>query len=477
MKRKKYGHIISLGYNCEVSFQFFLKYHFVESSLFAWVNAVDCQHMIYALKNLSVLTTKGFKHVPPMYEDIATGISFHPKENHGETEKEEKAELKSRILHLKEKFIKTASDGKKNLYIFKCPPIESSEKEAYKDIVELYNTLKTMVSNEFDLLIILEEKMYPNLVFDIPNIYVRRVNFFTPYYAVTSKPYDKKHFNKIFSEFCPNFKLPKTKHFKFEDTNNKSEKIMHKRQKYDLIFSMGAACSCSSSLRSAELQVASYPFDWLFGSDFCGRADIIANDFKRFIDKKDLEFAFSVRSIRCDAYHNKYNDLTFNHDFEKGKDLSETYDAISEKYSRRINRLLSTIQNANKTLIVYIETPDCIKHASNSEIKKAFEKIQKHFKFKDIDLVYFVNNNKKTVMQEIMISNHITKFEGNYKSKNIDAVSYDVDKRLLKKFLIKRYKLKQPFAKILRRFLIKTVIKIIPSHKIRVNMRKKFHLK
>ena len=57
------------------------------------------------------------------------------------------------------------------------------------------------------------------------------------------------------------------------------------KKKYDLIFSMGAACSCSSALRSAELQVASYPFDWLFGSDFCNRANIVVNDFERFLDK------------------------------------------------------------------------------------------------------------------------------------------------------------------------------------------------
>ena len=127
-----------------------------------------------------------------------------------------------------------------------------------------------------------------------------------------------------------------------------------KKQKYDLIFSMGAACSCSSALRAAELQVSSYPFDWLFGSDFCGRADIVASEFKRFIDKKDLEYVFSVRSTRCDAYHNKHNDLTFNHDFERGMDLSETYPAVREKYDRRIKRLISNVENANRILIVYI---------------------------------------------------------------------------------------------------------------------------
>ena len=39
------------------------------------------------------------------------------------------------------------------------------------------------------------------------------------------------------------------------------------KQHYDFVFSLGQACSCSSSLRAAKLQYASYPFDWLYGSD------------------------------------------------------------------------------------------------------------------------------------------------------------------------------------------------------------------
>lgn len=121
---RKYDHILSLGYNCEVSFQFFLKYHFVESSLFAWVNTETCQNLIHALKHLDLILSQGVREVQPMYLDIATGISFHGKtERDGlETKEEIKNELYSRIPHLRDKFIQTAQDGKKNLYIFKCPP-------------------------------------------------------------------------------------------------------------------------------------------------------------------------------------------------------------------------------------------------------------------------------------------------------------------------------------------------------------------
>ena len=54
---------------------------------------------------------------------------------------------------------------------------------------------------------------------------------------------------------------------------------------YDLIFSLGSACSCTETLRANKLQYYSYPFDWLYGNNFKGRIDIFLNDFQRYIDK------------------------------------------------------------------------------------------------------------------------------------------------------------------------------------------------
>lgn len=219
--KKYYGHIISLGYNCEISFQFFLKYHFVESSLFAWVNNKNCKTLINALNNLDTLTTKGFKKDLPMFIDVATDIAFHSKENRTEPENEIIDEIRNRVLYLKEKFKRTAQDGKKNLYIFKYPPLNFSSQTATHEIISLYETLKSLVQNDFDLLVISEKHNKIIIPNSMNNIFVRYVKFYTPENRVTSKPYDKKHFKKIFSEFCPSFKLTKTKKFKFEATKDK----------------------------------------------------------------------------------------------------------------------------------------------------------------------------------------------------------------------------------------------------------------
>ena len=155
-----------------------------------------------------------------------------------------------------------------------------------------------------------------------------------------------------------------------------------KLRKFDLIFSLGEACSSSETLRRHLLQVESYPFDWLYGSDFIGRCRILVNDFENFIEKEDLEYAHEVRSIKCVAYHNKSNDITFNHDFLKELPLDESYEQVKQKYNRRIARLLKNIENSKDVLVVWLETP-CTNHkvVANQEIIDGFNILKSKFIF------------------------------------------------------------------------------------------------
>ena len=54
-------------------------------------------------------------------------------------------------------------------------------------------------------------------------------------------------------------------------------------EKYDLIFGIGEACSCTQILRKSLLQNCSYPLDWLYGLDFSKRVDILVSEFSDFI--------------------------------------------------------------------------------------------------------------------------------------------------------------------------------------------------
>ena len=226
--QRYYGHIISLGYNCEVSFQFFKKYHFTESSLFAWCACPNINTMINSINNLDKVGAGEFKPVKPMWQCQNTMISFHGKGssrlwNDNPTQEffdNDLKELKSRLAHLRQKFITVGQDGKKNLYIYKCSHNEETlpQETLVPLLYSLYETIGHKCSNPFDLLIVLEKDTLPDIEQKIQNehIFIRRVKFFTHPAHVTSKPYDKRGWGKVFSEFKPDFKLPKRKHYKFE---------------------------------------------------------------------------------------------------------------------------------------------------------------------------------------------------------------------------------------------------------------------
>ena len=249
------------------------------------------------------------------------------------------------------------------------------------------------------------------------------------------------------------------------------------KNKYDLIFSLGEACSCTQALRKSDLQYASYPLDWLFGSNFNGRMDILVSDFNKFIEQSDLQYSYSERSISCDAYLNNKNQITFNHDFPTGVPLEESYPMVAEKYQRRINRLLDNIKNADSVLIVYIETPNNKNHTSDKDIICGWEKIKEKYFNKKIDLLYFMNDTTlppKSVKKENITPN-ITKVTANYKNQAPNVVPYAVDNDVLKSVL-KQYSLKTPLGFKIKQITKKILIKLIPIKSIRKNLRKKYHV-
>lgn len=79
---RHYGHIQSLGYNCEVSFQFFQQYKFVESGLFSWTNNTNISTLTRALKDFDKIGTGEWEAVPPMWKDLNSSVFFsRPRSN------------------------------------------------------------------------------------------------------------------------------------------------------------------------------------------------------------------------------------------------------------------------------------------------------------------------------------------------------------------------------------------------------------
>ena len=210
-------------------------------------------------------------------------------------------------------------------------------------------------------------------------------------------------------------------------------------KKFDLIFSLGEACSCSQILRKCRLQFYSYPFDWLFGSDILTRAKILADDYKGFIDFEDLEdFGQTNKAPAnlCEIYYNKKNNIHFNHDFAYGKTLQETYPKVREKYDRRAERQLKQIEQSNKILFVYVQIPPNREEVSDETLAEVRNVLQKRFPKQEITLLYLYCNydNKNFELKEV--SDEIVKAEYDYDG-YIKELPYEVNRKALLKLFCK----------------------------------------
>lgn len=129
------------------------------------------------------------------------------------------------------------------------------------------------------------------------------------------------------------------------------------RRSYDLVFSLGQDCKCSQSLRKANLQHYSYPFDWLAEGSLSQRAEILANEFVGWFEKEDLEDICIPAVNRFAEVHNivvnKKTAIEYRHDFLENSTIDEKYEEVAEKYKRRAKRLVDSIKKANKVLVVY----------------------------------------------------------------------------------------------------------------------------
>lgn len=231
-------------------------------------------------------------------------------------------------------------------------------------------------------------------------------------------------------------------------------------ENFDLIFSIGEACSCTQILRKCRLQFFSYPFDWLYGSDIITRAKIIANDYNDFIKIEDLEDLNRTNEAKvnlCEIYKNKRNNICFNHDFEYGIPLEKAFPEVENKYKRRISRQLNQIEKSEKILVVCLQTPTATKEISNEELIEVLKILKERFKNKNIKLLHLYCNraNKKPIPQKT--NEYITKICFDYDAYNKDF-PYLVNNQTLQKVFCK-LKITNKFItpkNIIRRYLYLT---------------------
>lgn len=171
------------------------------------------------------------------------------------------------------------------------------------------------------------------------------------------------------------------------------------KTKYDFVFSLGAACSCTQALREAGLQQRSLPFDWIFGSDIVTRSRVLAGGTSEWFRKED--FVYVGQEWGKNVYHNTKTGLTYNHDFPLNRDIEETYAQVENKYARRSDRLLSCIRNSRHVLAVYLDHPTSATMISDEDLLESHRLLNAHFPGVTVNLLYIFNDDSRPYKNRI----------------------------------------------------------------------------
>ena len=234
MRSRRFDHVVTLGYNCELSARFFQNFNFVDSTLFSWAGADYPVEMAYAIEH---------------YQDIFSGEILAPTKDfplflckktkvraHGRAKMQvwtaaeppsrdfidaERAELVSRFEHLKKKTIDYLRDDKSVLAIVKLHPSCCRPENAVSSAMCYVNALRKIGARNMTFLVICEEANAASFTGPHPDFELRTVAEYNPESnAADLKRGDPKGWRLVFDEFRPATMKKKAHKFKFEDDHS-----------------------------------------------------------------------------------------------------------------------------------------------------------------------------------------------------------------------------------------------------------------
>ena len=244
---------------------------------------------------------------------------------------------------------------------------------------------------------------------------------------------------------------------------------------YDIILPLGTYCAASYHLRHNNLQVESYPLDWVIIGNVKIGAEIIANDFKDFFVKERL--------VRKDGesgnhipYVQKPENYSFFHCIDKDLPFDEACAKAKAMFDRRIKRLYENVGKAKNVLFL---------SAHNQPFKEqdaidALDILEKKFPEKNIDLIVVDCKDNYKGVETVRINNHIDliKMEFHtgkdiYSDKQEEFTQILSDRRLGSAWQRMGRKWNNATFKI-KRFVVNTLCCLIPNKKWRKSIRRKF---
>ena len=158
---------------------------------------------------------------------------------------------------------------------------------------------------------------------------------------------------------------------------------------YDMVFSSGFTCGITQALRAANLQFASFPFDWTATPSLQKAARMIATDFAHWMDREDLELVDVRHSgINKRVYRNKRTGFAFVHDFSLFMEPDVAYATESAKYARRIERLGKSLSSARRVLAVNAEWP-ILGPLTQKTLEETKRVLETRYRNAEFDILYF----------------------------------------------------------------------------------------
>ncbi|MFE5324702.1 DUF1796 family putative cysteine peptidase [Paenibacillus sp. NPDC056579] len=123
-----------------------------------------------------------------------------------------------------------------------------------------------------------------------------------------------------------------------------------KKHKFDVIYSIGAACQTTHQLQENGLRDTSGPFDWFVLNSASKLTKILENEFRDFMLLENLE----IVGEHDDKYHirDKIYDCESVHDFPINETISDTYSIFTQTLKRRINRFIDRVTTGTDILLV-----------------------------------------------------------------------------------------------------------------------------
>ena len=224
LHRRKYGHILSLGVNCETAFRFVRRWGGIESSLFNWGVSGDLPNLVWKLRNLEKIGSGEFGLTDGnLWECAVTGFRLHGRRNmpkgvplppQAELDAD-LADLRGRLEHLKGKFLRQLMDDERTLLVRRLSDNDMADPSLDENLDRLRETIKDLGGRNLDLLIVVTAKYRSRLV-EQPGLYVRTVTRFNPKSdAVSLELGDNIGWDAIFSEFVPRDKPNRRHGYKF----------------------------------------------------------------------------------------------------------------------------------------------------------------------------------------------------------------------------------------------------------------------